>query len=86
MRILTKEIAESVTKYYSEIVIGKPITNPGNTNPFLISSLEMIKVEDGYTVYCFCKHYGKIIHNRLDKVIPELDALPLEDFLSNLNQ
>ena len=85
MRIYTKDEAESVTKHYSEILIGKPITPPGNSNPFPITSVEITKVEEGYAVYCFCKYNGNIMRNSLDKVISELDVLPVEEFLSNLN-
>lgn len=81
MTILTKAEAESVIKFYSEIVIGKPITPPGDSNPFKISSLETTKVKDGYIVNCVCNVSGKIFYNNLEKVISSLDVLPLEEFL-----
>ncbi|MFI0491801.1 hypothetical protein [Flavobacterium sp.] len=87
MTIFTKKEADSAIKYYSEKVIGKPITKPDNSNPFLISSLEITKLkEDEYTVYCLSKYIGNIFRRNLDEVITELDILPLEEFLSNLNQ
>lgn len=87
MIILTKYEAESATKYYSEKIIGKPITNPGNSSPFPIYSLEITKFkEDEYTIHCFSKYLGNIIRKSLEEVIVELDVLPLEDFLANLNQ
>lgn len=49
MRIYTKDEAESVTKYYSEILIGN------------------------------------VWHVHIDEVIPKLDVLLLEEFLSNLD-
>lgn len=86
MRILTKAEAESVTKYYSEILIGKPITPPGNSNPFPITSLEITKQkENQYTVHCLSKYIGNVWHVHIDEVIPKLDVLPLEEFLSNLD-
>ncbi len=87
MRILTKVEAEAVTKYYSEIIIGKPILKPGNFNPYPIQLLEINQLkEDEYAVYCFSKYTGKVMRRSLDEVIPDLDVLPLEEFLSNLNQ
>ena len=85
MRIFTKEVAESVAKYYSEIAIGKPITPPGNSNPFPITSLEITKIEEGYSIKCVSKYMNKTMRRNLDEVIPELDAFPLDEFLSNLN-
>nr|WP_315159407.1 hypothetical protein [uncultured Flavobacterium sp.] len=85
MRIFTKEVAESVAKYYSEIVIGKPITPPGNSNPFPIASLEITKIEEGYSIKCVSKYMNKTMRRNLDDVIPELNAFPLDEFLSNLN-
>jgi len=81
MTVLTKSEAESVTNYYSEILIGKPITPPGNSNALKISSLEKFKLDDGYVVRCVCNVSGKIFHSSIDKVILELDVLPLEEFL-----
>lgn len=87
MKIFTEKEADFAIKYYSEKIIGKPITKPDNSNPFLISSLEITKLkEDEYTVYCFSKYIGNTWRRSLDEVIPELDVLPLEEFLSNLNQ
>lgn len=86
MTIFTKEIAESVSKYYYEIVIGKPITPPGNTNSYLITSLEIMKVEGGYIVKCISNSSSKIVFGNLETVIPKLDVFPLEEFLLNLNQ
>jgi hypothetical protein len=86
MTIFTKEVAKSVSKYYSEKVIGKPITPPRNSNPFPITSLEITKVEEGYVVKCLCNFSGKIAFSNLEKVIPQLDVLPLEEFLLNLNK
>lgn len=84
MRIFTKEEAESITKYYSEILIGKPITPPGDSNPFSITSLDIKKVNDGYTVYCICNIVaGKSAYSNIEKVISQSDYLPLEEFLTN---
>jgi hypothetical protein len=85
MTILTKSEAESVTKYYSEILIGKPITPPGDSNALKISSLETSKLDDGYVVRCVCNVSGKIFHSSLEKAILNTNVLPLEEFLSNLN-
>lgn len=53
MTILTKNEADSVIKYYSEKVIGKPITELGNSNPFIISSLKIESLkENEFRVYC----------------------------------
>lgn len=87
MRIFTENEAVFAIKYYSEKIIGKPITKPGDSNPFLISSVEITKLkEDEYTVYCFSKYLGNLMRRSLDEVIPELDVIPLDQFLSNLNQ
>jgi len=86
MRIFTKDEAESVAKYYSVILIGKPITPPDNSNPYTITSLEITKVEDGYVVKCISNSSGRIVFGSLEKVILNLDVLPLEEFLSNPNQ
>ena len=85
MIIFTKDEAESVTKYYSEILIGKPIMPPGNSNPYPILSLKTTKTEEGYLIKCVSKYMNKTMSKDLDKVISELDVLPLEEFLSNLN-
>ena len=87
MRIFTKDEAESVTKYYSKILIGKPITPHGNSNPFPILLLEISKIEEeGYSIKCVSKYMNKTMHKDLEKVILELGAFPLDEFLSNLNQ
>ena len=86
MRIYTKDEAESVTKHYSEILIGKPITPPGNSNPFPITSIEITKQKDNeYTVHCLSKFIGNVLYVHIDEVIPKLDVLPVEEFLSNLD-
>ncbi|SDG95353.1 hypothetical protein SAMN04488062_103187 [Flavobacterium omnivorum] len=85
MRIFTKDEAESVTKYYSEILIGKPIMPPGNSNPYPISSLKTTKAEEGYLVKCLSKYMNKTMSKDLEIVISELNILPLDKFLSNLD-
>lgn len=84
MIILTKTQADSVIKYYSEKLIGKPIIEPGNYNPFPIVSLEIVKLkQDEFTIKCIAKYMGKTMFKDLGKVIQEAHLLPIEDFLSN---
>ena len=86
MRIFTKDEAESVTKYYSDILIGKPITPPGESNPFPITSLEITKQKESeYTIHCLSKYIGNVWRRHLDETIPDFEVLPLEEFLSNLD-
>lgn len=87
MQILSKLQANQVVDFYSEKMIGKPITDPEDTNPYLITSLEIRHLaEDEFAVYCIVRHYGNVLHKRIDKAIKELNLLPLDEFLSGLNQ
>lgn len=86
MRIFTKAEAEYVTKYYSELLIGKPIFKPCNSNPYPITYLEATKLkENEYEIICYSKYLGNVWHRHLDEVIKDTDVLPLEDLLSSLN-
>jgi len=84
MRIFTKNEANSSVKYYSDKIIGKPITDTEDTNPYVISSLEIVRLkEDEYVVKCIVRIAGNIIYKELENVIRDLNLLHLEEFLSN---
>jgi hypothetical protein len=58
---------------------------PGDSNSFPISSLSILENDEGFTIKCLSKYMNKTMFKDLDKVISELDVLPLDEFLSNLN-
>lgn len=84
MRIFTKNEADSAVKYYSDKIIGKPITDPGDTTPYIVSSLRISKInEDEYTIKCIVSLSNNIAFRNLESTIQYLNLLPLEEFLSN---
>ncbi len=89
MITLTKSEAEHVFNYYSKILIGKPIMKHGNSNPILISSIQIEKLEEDIcTIMCIGMVNGRPstkTFRKLESIIQEFNLVLIEEVLSNPN-